>query len=153
MKRHFISLAVLVLLGFIQPIQAQHDRAVDEAAIRDNVKQMVTGWNTKNGSNYAQVFAEDADFVVINGMYVKGRAEIEKSHQRIFDTIFKDTTVSLDVKQIRFLKPDVVVVHVTGRRDGPTDDLKQGAIITMVMTKEKQGWKVVAFQNTAAPLK
>lgn len=147
-----ISLAIL-LLALSQPIYAQNDRAADEAAIRDNVKLMVTGWNTKNGAHYAQAFAEDADFVVINGNYVKGRAAIEKQHQQIFDTIFKDTTVSLDVKQIRFLRADVAVVHASGRRDGPTDNLKQGAIITMVMTKEKQGWKIAAFQNTAAPLK
>jgi uncharacterized protein (TIGR02246 family) len=61
--------------------------------------------------------------------------------------------ISLNLKQIRFLRPDAAVVHVTGRRDGPTDDLKQGAIITMVMTKGKNGWKIAAFQNTAVPLR
>ncbi len=147
-----ISIAIL-LLALSQSTYAQNDRAADEAAIRENVNRMVTGWNTKSGSDYAQAFAEDADFVVITGAYVKGRAEIEKGHQQIFDTIFKDTTVSLNIKQIRFLRPDVAVVHATGRRDGPTNDLKQGAIITMVMTKEKQGWKIAAFQNTAAPFK
>jgi hypothetical protein len=53
------------------------------------------------------------------------------------------------VKQIRFLRSDVAVVHVSGQRVGPTKDLSQEAIITIVMTKEKQGWVISAFQNTA----
>ena len=146
-----ISMAIL-LLALSQSTYAQNDRTADEAAIRDNVKQMETGWNTKSGATFAKPFAEDADYVVINGSHIKAREVIETQHQRIFDTVFKDTTLSLNVKQIRFVRPDVAVVHVTGRRDGPNENLKQGAIITMLMIKEKQVWKITAFQNTAAPL-
>lgn len=130
-------------------LQAQNSPNVDEVAIRQNVKQLETGWNTKSGAVFAKPFAEDADYVVINGMYLKGRTAIEAAHQRIFDTIFKDTTVALKVKQIRFLRPDVAVVHVEGHRDGPTRELVQDALVTMVMTKENGAWTVAAFQNTA----
>jgi uncharacterized protein (TIGR02246 family) len=153
MLKHHAGAALLLLFGLICPVLAQNGAEADEAAIRNNVNEMVQGWNTKNGARFAKVFSEDADYVVINGSYLKGRAEIEKSHHMIFTTIYKDTTISLNVKQVRFLRPDVAVVHVTGRRDGPTDNLKQGAIITMVMTKEKDGWKIAAFQNTATPLR
>jgi uncharacterized protein (TIGR02246 family) len=140
----FVTLA---LLGFsTQPMQ--DSRAADEAALRENVKQMETGWNTKSGALFAKPFAEDADYVVINGMYIKGRATIASAHQRIFDTIYKDTTISLTVKQVRFLRPDVAVVHVAGHRAGPTKELTQDAMLTLVMTKEKQGWVIAAFQNT-----
>lgn len=98
---------------------------------------------------FAKPFAEDADYVVINGMYIKGRAAIQTAHQRIFDTIYKDTNISLTVKQIRFLRPDVAVVHVNGHREGPTKDLSGDAILTLVMTKEAHGWTIAAFQNTA----
>ena len=121
----------------------------DEAAIRGNVKQLETAWNTKSGALFAKPFAEDADYVVINGMYIKGRTAIETTHQQIFDTIFKDTTITLKVKQIRFLRPDVAVVHVEGHRTGPTKELEQDAMLTLVMTKEKEGWTIAAFQNTA----
>ena len=136
----------LLMLGFSGP--AVDSQSADEAAMRESVKQMETGWNTKSGAAFAKPFAEDADYVVINGMYFKGRAAIETAHQRIFDTVFKDTKITLTVKQIRFLRGDVAVVHVTGHRDGPTDELKQDAMLTLVMTKEKQGWVIAAFQNT-----
>ena len=139
----------LLMLGFSGQNSLQDGRAADEAALRESVKQMETGWNTKSGALFAKPFAEDADYVVINGMYFKGRAAIEASHQRIFDTIFKDTTLSLPVKQIRFLRSDVAVVHVSGQRVGPARDHNQQAMITLVMTKEKQGWTIAAFQNTA----
>ena len=141
----------LLMLGFSgQTMHAPQDgRASDEAAMRQSVKQMETGWNTKSGALFAKPFAADADYVVINGNYIKGRAVIESQHQRIFDTIFKDTTLSLTVRQIRFLRPDVAVVHVEGRRTSPTEALAQDAMLTLTMTKEKQGWVIAAFQNTA----
>ena len=145
------SLALLLLFMFaisVQSLHAQNSHAADEAAIRDSVKQMETGWNTKSGALFAKPFAEDADYVVINGMYIKGRPIIATAHQQIFDTIFKDTTVTLRVKQIRFLRPDVAVVHVNAHRNGPTRELTADAILTLVMTKEKQGWTIAAFQNT-----
>ena len=140
----------LMMLGFsAQTMHSQDSHTADEAAMRDAVKQMETGWNTKSGATFAKPFADDADYVVINGAYIKGRAAIENGHQRIFDTIYKDTNLTLSVKQIRFLRADVAVVHVEGRRTGPTKELAQEAVLTLTMTKEKQGWVIAAFQNTA----
>ena len=145
-----LVLMTMMMLGFsMQPVPLQDSRAADEAAMRESVKQLETGWNTKSGAVFAKPFAEDADYVVINGMYIKGRAAIETAHQRIFDTIFKDTKINLTVKQIRFLRSDVAVVHVNGHRDGPTKDLIGDAMLTLVMTKEQQGWAIAAFQNTS----
>ena len=140
----------LLMLGFSgQAVESQDTRSADEAAMRESVRQMETGWNTKSGALFAKPFAEDADYVVINGRYIKGRAAIEAAHQQIFDTVFKDTKITLTVKQIRFLRADVAVVHASGHRDGPTNELNQDAMLTLVMTKEKNGWVIAAFQNTS----
>jgi len=145
-KMNFARVLIFLFFAMIQPVYAQ---SADEAAIRDNVKQLETGWNTKNGAAFAKPFAEDADYVVINGRVLKGKEEIATSHQRIFDTVFKDTKLALTVKQVRFLRPDVAVVHASGHRDGPTEELTQGAMMTFIMTKGQQGWTIAAFQNTA----
>jgi len=144
-----IALVTLLLLTISNTLHAQNPRTADETAIRENVKQLESGWNKKSGAIFAKPFAEDADYVVINGMYFKGRAEIQTAHQQIFDTIFKETTVTFDIRQIRFLRPDVAVAHVNGHRTGPTRELVQDALLTLVMTKEKDGWTIAAFQNTA----
>jgi uncharacterized protein (TIGR02246 family) len=138
-----------LLTVFAINVCAQNNHAADEAAMREIVKQMETGWNTKSGATFAKAFAEDADYVIINGNYIKGRAVIESAHQQIFDTIYKDTTIALTVQQIRFLRPDVAVVHVKGQRTSPVKELAQEAMLTLFVTKEKQGWTIAAFQNTA----
>ena len=143
------AIVTLLLLTISNLLYAQNPPTADETVIRDNVKQLETGWNKKSSAIFAKPFAEDADYVVINGMYFKGRTQIETAHQQIFDTIFKETTVTLKIRQIRFLRPDVAVVHVNGHRTGPTKELVQDALLTLVMTKEKEVWTIAAFQNTA----
>jgi uncharacterized protein (TIGR02246 family) len=123
------------------------DRTKDEAAIRANVEQMVKGWNMKSGAEFSRPFAEDADFVVINGRHIKGHPAIVEGHNRIFETIFKDSTLSCEVEQIRFLRPDVALVHMRSRLK-VTSTQTVNARITMVMTKDNQKWKIAAFHNT-----
>jgi uncharacterized protein (TIGR02246 family) len=144
----YFGITLIAFLMIVSTASAQDSRSTDEAAVREQVKQMETGWNTKSGADFAKPFAEDADYVVINGMHLKGRTAIAAGHQEIFDTIYKDTKVTLAIKQIRFLRPDVAVVHVNAHREGPTKELTADALLTLVTTKEKQGWTIVAFQNT-----
>jgi uncharacterized protein (TIGR02246 family) len=122
----------------------------DETAIRENVRQMESGWNAKSGAQFAKPLAADADYVVVNGMYLKGREAIAQAHQSIFDTIYKESTLSLSVKQVRMLRPDVAVVHVaaTNKYKLDAETHVAQAILTLVMTKEPGGWTIAAFQNT-----
>ncbi|HEY1404021.1 MAG TPA: SgcJ/EcaC family oxidoreductase [Pyrinomonadaceae bacterium] len=152
-RRFLCVLIALVACALNSPARASATHganAADEAAMRENVRQLEAGWNTKSGALFARPFAADADYVVINGMHMQGRAAIDQSHQRIFDTVYKNSTISLSIKQIRFLRPDVAVVHVLGNnrtRQGE-ETRETNAIVTLVMTKEKGDWKIVAFQNT-----
>jgi uncharacterized protein (TIGR02246 family) len=145
-----IAIAAIALAVSAQQPATQGTAAGDEAAIRENVKQMQDGWNTKSGALFAKPFAADADYVVINGMQFKGREAIGKVHQQIFDTIYKDSTLRLSVERIRFLRPDVAVAHVSGHnrtRQGE-ETRESDAVITLVMTRDQGEWKIAAFQNT-----
>ena|ERR1044072_1704507 len=146
-----ISLALVAVLAFALHAPAQTpSTGGDDAAIRENVRQMEAGWNSKSGAAFAKPFADDADYVVINGMQLKGREAIAEGHQRIFDTFYKESVISLSVKQVRMLRADVAVVHVSGhlKTTRGADAQENDAVITMVMTKESGAWKIAAFQNT-----
>lgn len=143
-----VMCTLLTIAVFSAAANAQSERAVDETAIRASVQQMEDGWNTKSGALFAKPFAEDADYVVIDGFYLKGRAILDTAHQRIFDTVYKETTLKMTIKNIRYLRPDVAVVHVKSYKDAPRPELRNNALITLVMTKEKGGWSIAAFQNT-----
>ncbi len=129
---------------------AQKTDAKDEALIRANIEQVTKGWNMKSGAEFSKPFAENADYVVINGMHVKGRADIAKIHQQIFDTIYKDSSLAAAVKQIRFLRPDTAFVHLESNLTFKLNGAEQkgSGYITLVMMKENGKWEIAAFQNT-----
>jgi uncharacterized protein (TIGR02246 family) len=150
LRRVSLALAAVVACALNLTATAAAADESDEASIRKNVRQLEAGWNAKSGAEFAKPFAADADYVVINGSYLKGREAIARGHQRIFDTFYKESTISLTVKQARMLRPDVAVVHVAGVLKIPRGAETQTAeaFMTLLMTKESGGWKIAAFQNT-----
>lgn len=152
MKKHLITITILFLfLCGTSQAQNKSAKTEDEKAIRANVEQMVSGWNAKSGEEFAKPFAEDADYVVINGMHIKGRAAINAGHQNIFDTIYKNSNLSYIIEQIRFLRADVAVVHVRAALKVTQENSTQtgDARITLVMLKNNNKWEIAAFQNTS----
>ena len=152
-RTHSLTLAALAACALgaaAQELPATQAGAADDAALRENVRQLEAGWNAKSGALFAKPFAEDADYVVINGTQIKGRDAIAKGHQGIFDTVYRDSVLSLSVKQVRMLRADVAVVHVSAhlKTSQGAGAREADAVITLVMTKEKGEWKIDAFQNT-----
>ena len=145
---------ILILVLFIASVngygQKTDSKAKDEVMIRANVEQMAKGWNMKSGAEFAKPFAEDSDYVVVNGMHIKGRAANAEAHQRIFDTIYKDSNIAPVVKQIRFLRPDVAIVHGISNLTFKvnSEEKKGNGFVTLVMTKDKGKWSIAAFQHT-----
>src|SRR3712207_9435156 len=92
-----VAVAALLLVC-AQSARAQ-DAGKDEEAIKQIVKQLQDGWNAHDGKAFAAPFAADADYVVVNGMYIKGREEIEKGHTGIFTTIYKESHNEATVKR------------------------------------------------------
>jgi uncharacterized protein (TIGR02246 family) len=132
------------------PAQADDPRSADEAAIRRVVAAVQEGWNTLDGNGFADPFADDADYVIINGMHIKGRDVIAAGHQQIFDTIYKDSRLICTIQSSRFLRDDIALVHVSGHVTFRQGDLEHvsNSMITMVMSKENERWSIAAFHNT-----
>ena len=145
-----IAFALLCTTLLLPAAAGANGPSDDEAAIRAIVERVEAGWNAGSGAGFAVPFAEDADYVIINGHRIKGRQAIAESHQRIFDTIYKGSRNELTVDRVRFLRPDVAVAHVRSHlrftRDGKPAE--GDAISTWVLTKGAEGWSIAAFQNT-----
>lgn len=149
-KSRIIKSLVFMIFCVVSINAQEKSSEADEAAIRQIIKQVEAGWNANSGKEFAAPFAENADYVVVNGMHVKGREAIDKGHQQIFDTIYKGSRNAGTIKQIRFLRPDVAVVHVEWNLNFKAngEERKGKAFNTMVMTKENGKWSIAAFQNT-----
>ena len=99
-------------------IQPDHDEttrnAADEAAVRDLYQQLMGGWNQGSGAAFAAVFTQDGDLVAFDGTHFKGRQEIASFHQQLFDKWMKGTRLVGQVENVRFLSPDVALMHAVG---------------------------------------
>jgi uncharacterized protein (TIGR02246 family) len=124
------------------------DHAADDLAIHNAIAAVEAGWNAGDGSRFAAPFAEDADYVIVDGRYIKGRQTIAQGHQQIFDTIYRNTYNVAIVQRIRFLGDDVAVVHVEWQLTFQQDPAAHTSMSTMVMTKANGAWSITAFQNT-----
>lgn len=154
-KKVFLTLglfAAIVVCYFQSAAQISPQatlQSADKALIRANVEQMAKGWNTKSSAEFAKPFAENADYVVNNGMHIKNFPANVSGLQHLFETIEKNTVVTYTVEQISFLRPEVAVVHVVGEMKDRVDTTQSGkGRITLVMTKEKGKWMIATFQNT-----
>ena len=154
-----VSLAISALALFLfssRPAypSPQLDHSADTQAIRDVEARWQNGWNRHDVSALAELFTDDADFVTVIGRWCKGKKDFYDYHMRLFQVLFKDSIWKTTDTQIRFLKPDVAIVHVnwgiTGDRDAdgtPRPNSRDG-IFTQVTVKQNGLWWINASQNT-----
>jgi uncharacterized protein (TIGR02246 family) len=129
----------------------------DEAAIRQVVQNMQDGQNTKNGELFASAFAEEHDYIAINGIFLPNQSQQDNAriHQRLYDESrssvagkYRELEVRLDVSKVRLLTPEVAVVHVRGEfRPKSQPEKKAKNIVTAVVQKQQGKWEIVAFHN------
>ena len=134
------------------------DTEGDEEAIYALLQSVVDGWNRGDGEAMAAAFDDDADYIVFNGMRLKGRQQIAAVHQQLFDTFLKGTRLdgggrgeSPQGGAVRFLTPEVALVLTQGglrRPEQPESSPEQDSIQTFVVVKRDGKWSIALFQNT-----
>jgi uncharacterized protein (TIGR02246 family) len=93
----------------------------------------------------------------VRSISAHGRTEIAKFHAPIFATIFKDSSLKIDVVKVRFIKPDVAAVdewwEMTGARDrdGQEIPLRKG-LLNLVMTMQDAQWLISVMHNMDLPV-
>lgn len=129
----------------------------DEAAIRQLVQNMQDAQNTKDGELFASAFAQQHDYIAINGMFLTNqtRQDNARIHQRLYGEStssvageYGEVEVRLEVCKVRLLTPGIAVVHIRSEflLKGDPDKMTKN-IITSVMHKQQGKWEIVAFHN------
>lgn len=146
----FLSITACALV--IQPTgqTATGARSEDEAAIKAIIQRLQDGWNAGDGKAFASSFAEDADYVIVNGLKIKGREMIASGHQNIFDTVYKNSRISASIKSVRFLRSDIAIAHIEWNlKYSENGTPREGkAMNSLTLTKENGEWSIAAFHNT-----
>lgn len=145
-----ILVVLLTIVATSSAVGQAPDAAPDESAVREVIAGLVNAWTAGDGERWASAFVEDADFVVWFGLSLSGREEIAWGHNLIFKEFYANTTFQMNVKKVRFLGPDVAVVHLEGSVTREGEELPEvpDAVPLAVMNRTKEGWQIVAFQNT-----
>jgi hypothetical protein len=74
-----IALASMALMMASIQVSSMSNSSKDEDAIRQIVQQLQDGWNAYDGKAFAAPFAENADYVVVNGQ--RHEAHRQRSHR------------------------------------------------------------------------
>ena len=122
----------------------------DAQAIQKVLADFTSAWNRHDMRAFSELFTDDADFVVISGKHLKGRAEIFTYHDELHKGVFKDRQQSSKWNDLRFIRPDVAIGHVAFEATSTSGDerLKRTALATVVLTKKGGTWLITALQNT-----
>lgn len=114
-------------------------------------------WDRRDADAIAALFADDADFINVVGLWWTSRLSIERSHRMGFERIFGRSTLTLDSIGERRLGESAAVVTVKWTLEGQLDpegdpaDTRVG-IMSFVAAKLADGsWLAVHAQNTDAP--
>jgi uncharacterized protein (TIGR02246 family) len=124
-----------------------HDR--NAIAIQDVLTELLASWNRGDAEAYGALFSEDADYVIWNGMYDKGRDAIVRSHTMIFSTFYRDSRLEGEITQVRYLSDEIALVHLTGQitlANGEPAGFPTCPLA--VMQRHGDAWLIVAWQNT-----
>jgi uncharacterized protein (TIGR02246 family) len=147
-------LFALMSLAIFATVPAKSGRADEVSAVIRTVQQFDTAWNRHDMKSLAALYADDADFVNVIGLWWHGRDEIRNEHVKLHQGRMKQTSLRSEKPVVRMLSPSIALVHVkwTLRGDAGAPGWKVGevrrGILTHVLVKQEGTWKIVSTQNT-----
>lgn len=113
----------------------------------------VAAWMARDAGALAALFAQDADFVNVVGLWWHNRSDIEKAHAYGLSTFFAHSTLRLGRTKCRLIGTEAAVTQsrltLTGQTapDGSTAGPRT-TILTATLQRFETGWLAVAAQNT-----
>lgn len=97
----------------------------DDAAIRRLIADQEDSWNRGDAEAFGARFHEEGTFTNVLGDVTYGRVGFIERHAFIFVTIFKGSTVRLQVRRLSFPLHDVAIVDIDSSLSGFADLLPE----------------------------
>ena len=123
----------------------------------ENPENVITkwqeGWNAADADALADLFADDAEFINVVGLWWHDKDNIRGAHAFGFAKIFPGSRIAMAQPRVRYVGEDAAVVqsrwNLTGQvtpSGEPAGD--RAGIFTFVLERRPDGWITVAAQNT-----
>jgi len=154
MRNKFTLLPAAILIAATAgPAKPQAGTGADEKAIRAIEARWEAAWNRHDVAAMASTYARDSDAINLAGEWLQGRAAFEKSLEDLHSGKTKGSVWQTEETHIRFLSPEIAVVHVYVNSHGDrnpdgTEMAARRVILTRVEVKRGGKWLIVASQAT-----
>jgi len=135
--------------------QAAVNEAVDQLLV-----ELAEAWNAGDARAYGALFSPDVTFTNADGTLDLGRDEVVRHAEEAFQGVLAGTKVSLAVRKLRLVRPDVAVADldlrisglpapppVTG--NGPGGEVRTS--LMLVLLAEDGRWQITAHHNVMQP--
>jgi uncharacterized protein (TIGR02246 family) len=147
--------------GMLAPSRRTHAMTPandDLAAIAAIADAFLATWNAHDMPAFAALYADDADFVNVYGLWWQGRQAIADAHVATHLTLFRTSTLALaQPHTIRFVAEGVALCRthwqLTGirtRTGKPAADRRGRLlhVLTRELNDNRARWRIAATQNT-----
>jgi len=150
--RYFISLffTLITLTGICQIVGKYSSK--DQSQLYELTVKWERYWNIHNMDSMGTLLRNDVDFVNVGGGWLKGKEETVALHKKNHATIFKTSAWTTDSVAIKYVKPDLAILHIKWSikgdfdPDGTPRNPRHG-VFTWVVTKQNHEWLLLAVHN------
>lgn len=131
-------------------VQVAVNEAVDQL-----LGELAEAWNAGDARAWAARYSPDGTFTNTNGTIDLGRDAVVRTAGEAFQGVLAGTKLSLAVRKLRLIRPDVAVVDLDARVSGmvppPGDSNGPGAEVhisqMLVLVEEDDRWWITAQHN------
>ena len=129
----------------------------DSQNIQALLDAMSGAWNLHDAKAYSMAFSEEADFTDVLGLSVFGRKAIQTLHEQSFATRFRNSSLTITGKKIRYITNDILAVDVSWEMKGvQTTEGKQlppgKGLANLLLTRDGSRWLILIMHNMTLPV-
>lgn len=155
MRIFILFAALLGALTMSTAAAAESPSATDARAIEAVLERQREAWNRHDIDAFVAETTPDVDWVNVVGMHWRGRDAVRKAHIAFHKSMFaKSTLQPPEIATMRQLAPGVVlvvkreVIEGVGLTPGGTPYPADGAIMTLILVRTAEGWRIAHAHNT-----
>lgn len=110
-------------------------------------------WNRHDMAAFGGLFAADAEFVNVVGLWWKGKAAIQGAHEFTHASMFKNSQLTILETEVRFPVPEIAIARSKWLLEGHVSPdggalAARNGILVNVLAQREGAWRIVDSQNT-----
>jgi uncharacterized protein (TIGR02246 family) len=150
---HLVPLGILAYCRHKRRPEKEKPMSSAIAEVTKVVHAFEECWNRHDMNAFAELFAPDAEFVNVVGLWWKGRDEIKKAHEFTHATMFKNSRLTIADVSVRFPLESLAIARSRWNLEGHVSPegaplpARDGILVTL-LCRTPAGWLIVDAQNT-----